>query len=113
MDSLSLLDFKHILTNTEHNLLQQSVELLGTEQVTIGFEMGAIDEMARVSVALNEEDNIGARRLRTVVDAVLEEINFEAPDFEEKNCTVIFTKEYVTEKTLGLFANRDFRQYIM
>ena len=75
--------------------------------------MDAIEEMARVSVAVNEEDNIGARRLRTVVDAVLEEINFEAPDFELKNCTIVFSKDYVTEKTLPLFANRDFRQYIM
>jgi len=41
--------------------------------------------MAQIAVELNEEDNIGARRLRTVVDAVLEEINFEAPDFEHKN----------------------------
>ena len=45
----------------------------------------AIEEMAEVAVELNEEDNIGARRLRTVLDAVLEDINFEAPDFEQKD----------------------------
>jgi ATP-dependent HslUV protease ATP-binding subunit HslU len=82
MEPLSLQDFKFILTNTEHNLLQQSVELLKTEQVNIAFDMGAIDEIAKISVELNEEDNIGARRLRTVVDSVLEDVNFEAPDFE-------------------------------
>jgi ATP-dependent HslUV protease ATP-binding subunit HslU len=58
------------------------VELLKTEKVNIVFDEPAIEEMAGVAVELNEEDNIGARRLRTVVDAVLEDINFDAPDFE-------------------------------
>lgn len=113
MEALSLQDFKFILTNTDHNLLQQSVELLKTEDVNIAFDMGAIEEIARVSVELNEEDNIGARRLRTVLDAVLEDVNFEAPDFEQKDCTIIFTREYVHDKTRSLYANRDFRQYTM
>ena len=113
MEPLSLSDFKHILTNTEHSLLQQSVELLKTEQVNIAFDLGAIEEIAKVSVELNEEDNIGARRLRTVLDAVFEDVNFEAPDFEKKDCTIIFTKEYVHEKTRSLYVNRDFRQYTM
>jgi ATP-dependent HslUV protease ATP-binding subunit HslU len=64
-------------------------------------------------VELNEEDNIGARRLRTVVDAVLEDINFEAPDFETKDCTLVVTAAYVDCKTKSLYANRDFRQYVM
>jgi ATP-dependent HslUV protease ATP-binding subunit HslU len=109
MEALSLQDFKFILTNTEHNLLEQSVELLKTEDVNIAFDMGAIDEIAKVSVELNEEDNIGARRLRTVLDAVLEDVNFEAPDFEQKDCTIIFTREYVHDKTRSLYVNRDFR----
>lgn len=69
--------------------------------------------MAKVSVELNEEDNIGARRLRTVVDAVLEEINFEAPDFEQKGATIVVGANYVKERTKSLYANRDFRQYTM
>lgn len=69
--------------------------------------------MAQVSVELNEEDNIGARRLRTVLDAVLEDVNFEAPDFEDKNCTIVITQEYVHGKTRDLFANRDYRQYVI
>lgn len=69
--------------------------------------------MAKVSVELNEEDNIGARRLRTVMDSVLEDLNFEAPDFETKDCTLVITREYVHEKTRSLFVNRDFRQYVM
>ena len=71
--------------------------------------MEAIDEIARLSVELNEEDNIGARRLRTVVDSVLEDINFEAPDFEFKDATIVIGGEYVREKTKTLFVNRDFR----
>ena len=63
------------------------MELLKVEHVNILFEDEAIDEMAQVAVELNEEDNIGARRLRTVVDSVLEEINFEAPDFEYRDAS--------------------------
>ncbi len=48
------------------------------------YEDEAIEELAQIAVELNEEDNIGARRLRTVMDSVLEDINFEAPDFETK-----------------------------
>ena len=61
--------------------------MLKVEHVNILFEDDAIDEMAQMAVELNEEDNIGARRLRTVVDSVLEEINFEAPDFEYKDAS--------------------------
>lgn len=91
MESLTKEDFIKILKDTEHNLLLQTIELLKTEHVNVVFDDGqqsggsAIEEMAQVSVELNEEDNIGARRLRTVVDAVLEDINFEAPDFEHKD----------------------------
>ena len=59
--------------------------MLKTETVNIVFEDEAIDTMAQVAVELNEEDNIGARRLRTVIDAILEEINYEAPDFEHQD----------------------------
>jgi ATP-dependent HslUV protease ATP-binding subunit HslU len=109
MEPLSLEDFKHILTDTDHNLLDQTVELLKIENLNVVFDKEAIDEIARISVELNEEDNIGARRLRTVLDSVLEEINFEAPDFEEKNVTIVIGGEYVREMTKALFANRDFR----
>jgi ATP-dependent HslUV protease ATP-binding subunit HslU len=86
MEALTWQDFIRILKETENNLLMQSIELLKTESVNVVFEgEQAIEEMAKVAVELNEEDNIGARRLRTVVDAVLEDINYEAPDFEHKD----------------------------
>lgn len=113
MESLTLEDFKHILTQTKHNLLVQAIELLKTEELNIVFEESAIDEIARISVELNEEDNIGARRLRTVTDAILEDINFEAPDFEIKDATIVISGEYVVEKTKGLYLNRDFKKYLM
>lgn len=89
------------------------MELLRTEQVNIVFEESAIEEIARISVELNEEDNIGARRLRTVVDAVLEDISFEAPDFEIKDATIVVGAEYVREKSQGLYVNRNFKKYLM
>lgn len=69
--------------------------MLKAEQVNICFEELAIEEMAKVSYELNQEDNIGARRLRTVVDTVLEDINYEAADIEKKDCTIAITKDYV------------------
>lgn len=113
MEPLSLADFKHILKNTKHNLLLQAIELLKTEKVNLCFDEEAIDEVARISVELNEEDNTGARRLRTVLDAVLEDINFEAPDFEIKEVQLVIGGEYVREKTTHLYQNRDFRKYLM
>jgi ATP-dependent HslUV protease ATP-binding subunit HslU len=56
-----------------------------TERVNLLYEDAAIEELAQIAVELNEEDNIGARRLRTVIDSVLEDINYEAPDFEIKD----------------------------
>ena len=71
MESLTKSDFIAILKETKHNLLLQAVALLKTEDVNLVFEQSAIEEMAHIAVELNEEDNIGARRLRTVVDAIL------------------------------------------
>ena len=90
-------------------MLTQAIELLKTERVNLVFDLEAIDEISRISVELNEEDNIGARRLRTVVDAVLEDINFEAPDFEQKDAIIVIGAEYVKEKAKSLYVNRDFR----
>ncbi len=86
MEALTKEDFIRILQETDNNLLLQAIELLKTENVNVVFDgNSAVEEMAQIAVELNEEDNTGARRLRTVVDAVLEDINFEAPDFEHKD----------------------------
>lgn len=78
MDSLSKDDFIKILSDTSYNLLLQTIELLKIEGLKLIFTECAIDTIAEISVELNEEDNIGARRLRTVIEAVMEDINFEA-----------------------------------
>ena len=113
MDILGFEDYVKILSETEHNLLDQNIELLRTEGVDIGFEKGAIDEMARIAVKLNEEDNTGARRLRTVLDEVLEEINFEAPDMKEEEGVFLIGTDYVKERTSGLYQNRDLRKHLL
>ena len=113
MEPLSVNDFKHILSNTVHNLLDQQIELIKIENVSVAFQNEAIDEMAQICFELNEEDNIGARRLRTVLDAVMEEINFQAPELDIGDATIVITKEYVRERTKSLYANRDFRLYVM
>ena len=77
--------------------------MLKTEKVSIVFEEEAVKEISQISVELNEEDNIGARRLRTVMDSIMDDINFEAPDFEIKDQCIIIGKDYVREKTKRLY----------
>lgn len=83
METLNQDDFRRILTETKHNLLTQAIELLRVDGLNIAFSKDAIEELAAVAFGLNQEDDIGARRLRTVVDAVLEELNFAAAEFDK------------------------------
>jgi ATP-dependent HslUV protease ATP-binding subunit HslU len=87
--------------------------MLKIEKINIVFEEEAIKEISQISVELNEEDNIGARRLRTVMDCIMDDINFEAPDFEIKGQSILIGKDYVREKTKRLYQNRDFKKYLM
>ncbi|MQT12613.1 ATP-dependent protease ATPase subunit HslU [Rhizobiales bacterium Sp-1] len=74
-------DFKRILTETEASLIKQSIAMLGTEQVTLSFTDDAIDAIAEIAVEINATvENIGARRLQTVMERVLDDISFTAPD---------------------------------
>jgi ATP-dependent HslUV protease ATP-binding subunit HslU len=87
--------------------------MLKIEKKNIVFEEEAIKEISQISVELNEEDNIGERRLRTVMDCIMDDINFEAPDFEIKGQSILIGKDYVREKTKRLYQNRDFKKYLM
>ena len=87
--------------------------MLKIEKINIVFEEEAIKEISQISVELNEEDNIGARRLRTVMDCIMDDINFEAPDLEIKGQSILIGKDYVREKTKRLYQNRDFKKYLM
>jgi len=101
-----------ILTNTKNSLLRQYEALLKVEGVTLEFENEAIKSFAKLSVSANEKaEDIGARRLHTVIEKVLEDISFEAD--EHNGETIIVTKELVHEKLEDIAQNEDMARYIL
>ena len=105
-------DFVHILSSTRANLVEQYRALLGTEQVTLDFSEDAIREIARVACQVNESlENIGARRLQTVMEKLLEEVSFDAEDRTGE--TVVIDAAYVSAKLAGLAGNTDLSKYIL
>jgi ATP-dependent HslUV protease ATP-binding subunit HslU len=112
LTNLSKDDFKHILTEPANALLKQYVSLLSTEGVTIEFLPDAIDELAEIAYKVNAEtENIGARRLHTILEKLLEDLAFEAPDMEEKNVKI--DRAYVTEKLGKIVVNQDLSHFIL
>jgi ATP-dependent HslUV protease ATP-binding subunit HslU len=110
---LSQDDFRRILTETEASLIKQYVALLATEGVTLGFEADAIDELARLAVEINTTiENIGARRLHTVLERLLEEISFEATDMPPET-TVTIDRAYVRTHVAELAKNADLSKFIL
>lgn len=105
-------DFIRILTEPQNSLVLQYKELLKTEGVTIEFEEEAINEIARLSAEVNDRaENIGARRLHTIMEKLLEEISFEAPDMN--GVTVNITPEMVRERLQEIIKNEDLSRYIL
>jgi ATP-dependent HslUV protease ATP-binding subunit HslU len=112
LTNLSKDDFKHILTEPANALLKQYVSLLSTEGVTIEFLPDAIDELAEIAYKVNAEtENIGARRLHTILEKLLEDLAFEAPDMEEKNVKI--DRAYVAEKLGKIVVNQDLSHFIL
>ncbi|WP_440616584.1 ATP-dependent protease ATPase subunit HslU [Cysteiniphilum sp. 6C5] len=110
--SLEVEDFVRILTEPDYSLIKQYVALLGTEGIEIIFEEMAVRRIAEISFRVNEEvENIGARRLHTVLERLLEEVSFDASDRTEKTFNV--TSDYVNEKLGDLVKDRDLSQYIL
>jgi ATP-dependent HslUV protease ATP-binding subunit HslU len=110
---LSQDDFRRILTETEASLIKQYVALLATEGVTLGFETDAIDELARLAVEINTTiENIGARRLHTVLERLLEEISFEATDMPPGSVVTI-DRAYVRSHVAELAKNADLSKFIL
>jgi ATP-dependent HslUV protease ATP-binding subunit HslU len=110
---LSQDDFRRILTETEASLIKQYVALLATEGVTLGFELEAIDELARLAVEINTTvENIGARRLHTVLERLLEEISFEATDMPPDSVVTI-DRGYVRDHVAELAKNADLSKFIL
>ncbi|WP_436643711.1 ATP-dependent protease ATPase subunit HslU [Microbaculum sp. FT89] len=105
-------DFRRILTETEASLIKQYVALMGTEGVSLDITDDAIAEIARIAVEVNGSvENIGARRLQTVMERVLDEISFEAPD--KSGQTVTVDADYVRKHIGDLAKNADLSRYVL
>jgi ATP-dependent HslUV protease ATP-binding subunit HslU len=105
-------DLRRILTETEVSLIKQTVALLGTEGVTLQFSDDAIDAIADIAVEVNSNvENIGARRLQTVMERVLDEISFAAPDRSGE--TVVIDAAYVRQHIGDLAKNADLSRFIL
>lgn len=112
LDSLSESDFVKILTEPKNALVKQYASLMGTEGLDLKYTEDAIAEVARISVHLNStSENIGARRLYTIMEKVLEEISFEASEMEDKNVNI--DKTYVQEKVEDIAQDTDLSKYIL
>jgi ATP-dependent HslUV protease ATP-binding subunit HslU len=110
--SLNEEDFRRILTETEACLTKQYVALMGTEGVTLEFAPTAIDAIAKVAVAVNTSvENIGARRLQTVMERVLDDISFSASD--RAGDKIVIDGDYVEKHIGDLAKNRDLSRFIL
>ena len=112
LDPLTKDDFVRILTEPENAIIKQYQALLETEGVELEFTKEAIEEMARIAYEINEKmENIGARRLYTVVEKVLEDISFSAPDIAPTK--VVITPEYVREKLENIVSDVELVKFIL
>jgi ATP-dependent HslUV protease ATP-binding subunit HslU len=112
LNGLGVDDFKRILTEPRASLVTQYKALLATEGLDVTFADDAINRIAEIAFAVNEStENIGARRLHTILERLLEEISFTAPDSPEK--TMIITANYVDEHLKELSENEDLSRYIL
>lgn len=113
LSSLTVEDFERILTEPENALLKQYTALLATEGLNLEFTPEAIRAICEIAYLVNEQtENIGARRLHTILEKILEEISFEAADLDSPVDCVI-TKEYVDKRLQGIIKDRDLTRYIL
>jgi ATP-dependent HslUV protease ATP-binding subunit HslU len=112
MQSLKEEDFVRILTEPKNALVKQYIALLETEGVKLQFTEDAIQAIARFATSVNEQtENIGARRLHTILEKVLDELSFEAPDLKKK--AVKIDAAYVTKQLADIVKNQDLSRYIL
>jgi ATP-dependent HslUV protease ATP-binding subunit HslU len=112
LTSLDKADFVRILTEPENALIKQYKALLETEGVTVEFTDDAIDEIADMAEKVNQDsENIGARRLHTVMEKVMEEVSFEAPNVKKKD--ILINREYVQKQLKDIIENQDLRRFIL
>src|ERR1700744_5241141 len=112
LNSLTVEDFIRILTEPKSSLVKQSTALLETEGLKLEFTREALDEVANFAFQVNEAtENIGARRLHTIMERVLDEISFNAPDMKEKSVNV--DAEYVRKMLRDIVKDQDLSRYIL
>lgn len=112
LDSLGKDEFIRILTEPHNALVKQYVEMLATEGVELTFLGEAVAEIADMAALVNERtENIGARRLYTIMETLLDEVSFDAPDLAEKTLTV--TADYVNERLSGIIEDEDLSRYVL
>lgn len=112
LSHLSKEDFIKILTEPSNALIKQYVALLGTEDFTLSFTGDAIDELAELAFTVNEKtENIGARRLQTILEKLLEDVSFEAP--ERPGESLVVDRQYVNDKLSDIIKNEDLSRYIL
>jgi len=112
LEKLTKEDFVRILKEPDHSLIRQYKSLLETEGVTLEFTDGAIERIAEIATEVNQEtDNIGARRLHTILEKLLEEVSFEASDIAPAHIDI--TPTYVDQKLGNIVKNKDLSQFIL
>jgi ATP-dependent HslUV protease ATP-binding subunit HslU len=112
LHSLDKEHFVQILTEPENSLIRQYTALLATEGVKLVFEPGAIEAIAGIAAQVNASaENIGARRLHTVMEKLLEDVSFDAPDLNGRTITI--TPNYVQERLAEITKDEDLSRYIL
>jgi len=112
LESLTVNDFYRILTEPKLSLIKQYEALLKTEEVTVNFSDEAITRLAEMAYQVNQDtDNIGARRLHTILEKMLEDLSFEAPNMP--NAVVDITPQYVDDKLKSISTNKDLSAFIL
>ncbi len=112
LEALGKDDFVRILTEPNNALVKQYVALLATEDVTIDFARDSIEEIAEIAALVNDKtENIGARRLHTILEKLLEDVSFDAP--EKKGSTVLINRAYVQDKLGDIVKDEDLSRYIL
>jgi ATP-dependent HslUV protease ATP-binding subunit HslU len=112
LQSLKEEDFIRILTEPKNALIKQYAALLETEAVKLNFTEDAVAAIARFATSVNEQtENIGARRLHTILEKVLDDISFEAPDLKKKNVKI--DAAYVNKQLVDIVKNQDLSRYIL
>ncbi len=112
LDSLNKEDFIRILTEPDNALIKQYTALLKTEGIDLSFAEDSIHEIAEMAATVNERtENIGARRLHTILEKLLESISFDAPDMDDKTITI--DASYVSDKLKDIIQNEDLSRYIL